>query len=349
MTAQTGDRLRFGGDAFEIVGTLPFPTDHPRVEAGPLRTRWPGRDRVPRTGDEIEEDLRYCTTSTACWRGFIAIWAIQGERLFLARLVGGYRLHGDEPLPASWISTVIVLAAGPRSYDSSIGFSSRYEAVREIDVREGVVHQTRVVRARRVRGRRPVRGSRQRPSRPWGLNAGSPNWVHVPEAGSRFAFPTEVNPSRGAPEPEAFRERALRERFRAERLRQNLGFGVLARAVGLSPGKSGRIAEWERGQRPLRAELLGPLTRAVGLSEVETAELLAADERRYLEALEGWRDAPIRPTLEVRTTDGSRHLYHAPPGIEGDERAWAQACVDLAWRRGVLHLDRRTAVPLVPR
>lgn len=49
--------------------------------------------------------------SSACWRGYVANWAVVDGKLYLTEIDGAYRLDGSEPLFADWYSGTLRMEA----------------------------------------------------------------------------------------------------------------------------------------------------------------------------------------------------------------------------------------------
>lgn len=87
---------------------------------------------------------------TALWRGYLARWRVDGDRLYLddvrgwlrngAEAAAGVVLPGVElPIHASWVTSSFVVARGDQVRHVHRGFESRYEHEIELRVEDGVV------------------------------------------------------------------------------------------------------------------------------------------------------------------------------------------------------------------
>lgn len=74
MTAQIPDKFEWNGQHLPVQEGARPPTDDPRIES---------------VGAAM---------STACYRGYIATWAVRDERLVLLDLAGNYRIADGKPL-----------------------------------------------------------------------------------------------------------------------------------------------------------------------------------------------------------------------------------------------------------
>ena len=97
--------------------------------------------------------------STACWRGYIGTWAIEGERLYLVKLEGTTRtdagwqalgltdLFPDYPdgVFAHWFTGELRCTKGKLLQYMHGGYGSSYEQDLFIDVERGVVVGERLV------------------------------------------------------------------------------------------------------------------------------------------------------------------------------------------------------------
>ena len=98
---------------------------------------------------------------SALWRGYIGVWELQADRLFLQRLRGGWSFDeggevpdidlsrifpdGPRPIPAIWYSGKLSLPLGPMLQYVHMGWGSFYQFERII-----YVHHGRVARVRHV-------------------------------------------------------------------------------------------------------------------------------------------------------------------------------------------------------
>lgn len=116
MTAQMMDTLFFNGEKFLLAGDAPLPEQHPRL----LR------------GDEV-------ISSTGCWRGYLALWEIEDNRLFLKSIRGCWRLVGKEPLFADWMNGEWRLVSGECVEYVHMGYESTFERELLVEIEKGLV------------------------------------------------------------------------------------------------------------------------------------------------------------------------------------------------------------------
>lgn len=123
MTAQVGERLILDGTTVEMTSCPELPLRNKR-----LVKRAPEDPAVPGIA-----------FSTACWRRYIGTWRIDGDRLYLVAVAGDYRLVGDEPLFADWVSEKLVVPRGRMIEYVHMGFASRFESETWIWINHGCV------------------------------------------------------------------------------------------------------------------------------------------------------------------------------------------------------------------
>jgi hypothetical protein len=119
MTAQAHERLILEGKETSMAFCPPLP-DHPRVI--------PTENRI---------------LSTGCWRGYIGTWELKDGKLYLVSIKGGYRLDGDAPLFADWVTAVLRIPEGEMLHYVHMGFGSVFEFENHIKIENGVVVQER--------------------------------------------------------------------------------------------------------------------------------------------------------------------------------------------------------------
>ena len=123
MTAQAGDRLLLDDKDCELYAYPELPPHHPRV--------------IERT--ELEARAAFGASwifSTGCWRRYCARWAIRGDRLYLDGIDGIYRLDGEDPLFASWVTTTLRIPQGEMLCYIHLG-DSIFERDLVIDIKKG--------------------------------------------------------------------------------------------------------------------------------------------------------------------------------------------------------------------
>lgn len=136
MTAQAHERLILDGEETSMTSCPEIPADHPRIESVPM--------------DEVAEAIRSGrihgpVLSTACWRKYVATWEIREGRLYLMSIEGIYRLIGEGPLHAAWVSGVLRVPRGRMTRYVHMGFESVYEKELLITIEGGMVTEMREV------------------------------------------------------------------------------------------------------------------------------------------------------------------------------------------------------------
>lgn len=115
MTVQVKDACRYLDGEYQMSVCLPFPVDGLRIE------------ELNREEFAIE-DTDGTFTSTACWRNYVAIWAIKEQRLLLIRLEGKYRIINGQPLEADWFTGEFALPQGELvDFNVELDFLPKYE------------------------------------------------------------------------------------------------------------------------------------------------------------------------------------------------------------------------------
>ena len=135
MTAQIAEILLLDGVPAHMLTCPPLPLGHPRLCEVP-------EDEARRDGGP--------PFSTACWRRYVATWAIRNEALWLVEVAGKYRLEGAEPLIADWFSGSLRVPRGEILRYVHMGFETVFEEDLWIDIQEGKVTATRLVDNRGV-------------------------------------------------------------------------------------------------------------------------------------------------------------------------------------------------------
>jgi hypothetical protein len=63
---------------------------------------------LPSLGDE--HSFRSWANSSACRRKYVGFWRIKNKKLFLWKIDGKFKLRGDRPILANWISETLFMA-----------------------------------------------------------------------------------------------------------------------------------------------------------------------------------------------------------------------------------------------
>ncbi len=305
MTAQIGDDLTWKRNTYSLLGA-PDLIHHSRIVEV---------DDWPQTNCKRRDS---CIGSSACWRGYIASWKIVRNRLFLCGIEGNLALKGKEPLFAGWMKDWLRIATGDLVNDMHRDFSSTYDGVIEFEVINGFVTRHRMFSV-------PASGT----SEPWCTDPASRHlFARAADAGC-------VEPPAKLPRTEAAFRRMCSERRGRLRLRP----GAVAERLGYQSHFGARLTEWERGERILHEGAVLSLMKLLEISEGERAALKKQEASAARRELKQWRDTPIRPVLVM-----DDNHYAMPPGMECTRDgavAWAEACVQAAWRPAALWISRR--------
>ena len=133
FTGQQSDLLIYKGDTVQLLAT-PLETYHPNG----TRARYFGVDTT--------------WMSTACWRGYVAVWRMWEDDLYLSairscgyprdtskadlRVVFGDKVT-DKGVPAAWFTDKVLVPQGPLLYYMHDGFQSSYAKELELEFRQG--------------------------------------------------------------------------------------------------------------------------------------------------------------------------------------------------------------------
>ena len=133
MTAQIHERLNFEGEWTSMACCPDLPHDHPRI--------------VERTRQEAQAEHSHSSlvSSTACYRRYVGTWEVKEGRFYLVSVDGQYRLIGDEPLFADWVSGILYFPRGEQTHYVHSGFSSQYEQEIHLYLDHGIVTKTSVI------------------------------------------------------------------------------------------------------------------------------------------------------------------------------------------------------------
>ena len=132
MTAQIMEVLLMDEERLMMAFCPPLPMEHPRILAADPRKN-------------VTRGLERIVLSTACWRGYVGTWSIEGGRLYLVKLEGRHRLDGAEPLIADWFTGVLRVPRGKTLVSINMGFGSVRESELHIKVAAGMVVASRTV------------------------------------------------------------------------------------------------------------------------------------------------------------------------------------------------------------
>jgi hypothetical protein len=127
MTAQVHELLIIEGEETSMAYCPPLPTNHPAIKS--------------LTDAEIRdvENMPSMIFSTACWRQYIGTWELKEGKLYLRDIKGRYKMTGDEPIFADWVTAVIRIPNGELLHYVHMGFGSVYEFENHIKIENGIV------------------------------------------------------------------------------------------------------------------------------------------------------------------------------------------------------------------
>jgi transcriptional regulator with XRE-family HTH domain len=273
-------------------------------------------ERVP--AEEVEDGIY---GSSACWRGYVAHWRLEGGQLWLDAVRGRWRLVGG-PVRAEWVTTYVRVHQGSLHSYVHAGFASSYNGVRELDLRGGRLHRQRAFAV-------PASGH-------------DAPWLEDPATSRLFACTSDEVVEPPAPDPAP----GTRVRAACIQARQAAGLrvGQVAERIGLHARRGARIAEWEQGSRTLDPSVVAAIGDALGIDADARGRLDAADAADARRGLEAFLDAPIAPVLAFGP-EHSPGFRVAPPASVGRSREaildWARTCVEVSWWSAVLYFSRR--------
>jgi hypothetical protein len=113
---QAKDRIVLDGAETELADGAFLPASHPRIARLDPVAHWTG-----------ESDLKKLFLRAFCRRGYIATWEVRDQRLWLLSLRGEYRVVGDEPLLADWISGQLRVPLGPALHYTNTAYRAVYQ------------------------------------------------------------------------------------------------------------------------------------------------------------------------------------------------------------------------------
>lgn len=126
MTAQLSEIIIVDGDQRRMQFCPELPDNSPHV--------------VPNPNPESVE------SSTACWRGYLGVWEIEGDRFYLKEIrpphgegLAAFLFESPERLHATWFSGVLRLPHGQLMRYVHMGFASVFEEEDHIKIERGVV------------------------------------------------------------------------------------------------------------------------------------------------------------------------------------------------------------------
>lgn len=127
MTEQIPDVLIIPGKKGQMLSCPSLPREHPRIV---------------RSSVEDASLEGWLTGTTACYRGYVAYWRLEEERLFLTSIAGRLALVGDTPLFADWFSGILVV---DQTTTGGYEAAQRGEPMLYIKIRNGQVRVSTVL------------------------------------------------------------------------------------------------------------------------------------------------------------------------------------------------------------
>ncbi len=114
----------------------------------PVVLSFPADDkRIQRLSDtELENiDSNGVYLSTACWRNYLATWAIKDNQLFLNKLEGRYLLVDNTPMLADWFTGEFELPQGDLvDCNIELGFQLKYTQAIKLTFVSGVLVESKL-------------------------------------------------------------------------------------------------------------------------------------------------------------------------------------------------------------
>ncbi|MEL3952525.1 hypothetical protein [Stenotrophomonas bentonitica] len=126
MTMQVLDTLIWKGQRRGMLTSPNLPLDRPHL--------------LEDATDAIQEGI---WNSTACWRGYVATWELDGDELYLKQVEGKYRLKGPGLILAHWFSGTVIVNEGEVLRNA--GYAMVYEREIHLSFEQGFLVDTRTV------------------------------------------------------------------------------------------------------------------------------------------------------------------------------------------------------------
>lgn len=123
MTAQASERIIIDGQMERMPFCPPLPNETYFQEDTP-------------------EDFSILRSS-ACWRGYVALWKIEDDKLYFVDIQGKHKLKDKTSIFADWFTGTLKIWKGKMVYYFHGGFDSIYEYDLYIEVENGVVKTQR--------------------------------------------------------------------------------------------------------------------------------------------------------------------------------------------------------------
>ncbi len=132
MSAQTREKIIFEGEEMDSTPiTLP-------IEQGLV-------EDIEQSALERSKHSNSKIFSTACSRHYIGSWEIKDNRLYLLDIKGKYKIIGKTPIFAEYFSGTIIVTSGTRLRNIHLGFLTKYEIERTVEIENGVVKNIKTI------------------------------------------------------------------------------------------------------------------------------------------------------------------------------------------------------------
>ena len=120
MTTQVKERIIIDGEKYPLLNALSLPEDDTKIKQ--------------------KEGATY--TRSSCWRGYVGIWEIKDNKLYLIDFSSGkYDVLVNLPILADWISGTAKVATGEVKASSSWDIET-YETETHLTFENGIVVKT---------------------------------------------------------------------------------------------------------------------------------------------------------------------------------------------------------------
>ncbi len=80
-----------------------------------------------------------------CLRGYIGSWEIKDDRLYLLDIVGKYKMISKAPIFVEYFSGTIIITSGKLLKHVHLGFESKFEIERTVEIENGVVKNIKTI------------------------------------------------------------------------------------------------------------------------------------------------------------------------------------------------------------
>ena len=139
MTRQVGDNLILNGEQYELLGSEELPENDERIVDKKI-------DNINTKAKKNNLSHFDITKSTACYRGYIAIWEVKDDVLYLNSVKGCYRLLGDLPIIAEWYTDTLKIPMGNKlHHDIGTPLADIYESEIHLKIENGRVMSSEII------------------------------------------------------------------------------------------------------------------------------------------------------------------------------------------------------------